>query len=166
MLNNLNFMNLQAGFSNCPHGCLVAVSEVHLFWKCQVAKVLWFAFPWSIRSNFMQSEEILDFLNCLRCLDKYLTVSMTENTNFFQFATIILEHLWSVRNARIHNEIFFYLSFSLQTIRSRFGKAVNLTPMFPYRVATRGFYPSNCSRRIPNNCITLNCDAPVSNGAA
>lgn len=60
----------------------------------------------------------------------------------------------------------FYLSSSLQAIRNRFDEFGNLNPMLSDRVAARGIDPSNFSRRIPNNYITLHCDASVSNGAA
>lgn len=104
-------------------------SELHLFWNCQVAKALWFASPWSIRWDFMQSESIISFVDCLWKPEKYLHVLASDKYKFFLFATLILEHLWSVRNDKIHDGKTFDIVTSMQFIQRRFGELLNISAL-------------------------------------
>lgn len=42
-----------------PHGCGVDDSDVHVFFRCQVARALWFASRWSIRWDNVNSDDLI-----------------------------------------------------------------------------------------------------------
>lgn len=81
------------GSLDCPHGCSSVESVIHLFWNFQVARALRFASLWSKRWEFIQSEDIFDYLNCLMNLDKTLPALASDKNFFFLFASLILDHI-------------------------------------------------------------------------
>lgn len=47
----------------CLHGCNSVEDEVHLFFKCLIAKLLWFSSRWSIRCHYTQVFDLTYIFN-------------------------------------------------------------------------------------------------------
>lgn len=70
--------------------------------------------------DFLHSEDISAYLECLMNLTKYLYVLDSDKDKFFLFARLALKHIWDIHNARIHDGKAFEISISVHTISSRF----------------------------------------------
>lgn len=158
--------NMVVNQPDCPHGCVCVENEFHLFWKCQVAKSIWFASPWSIRWDFIQSEDISAFVDCLMNPEKFLPVVKADRDKFFLFASLTLDHIWGIRNARLHEGKVFDISSSMQVILARFGDfLLPSSQQGSSEVSGIGYNPLPNTRSLVTP-FSVYCDAGVINGAA
>ncbi|KAF4404356.1 hypothetical protein G4B88_014812 [Cannabis sativa] len=75
-------------------------STIHLFWQCSFAKAFWYGSPWGIRTDAIQCNEWMDWLQWFYCI-KNLPSNLDIDT-FLTGALCIFDVLWSIRNRVIH----------------------------------------------------------------
>ncbi|KAL5581946.1 hypothetical protein UlMin_014388 [Ulmus minor] len=83
--------------TQCPICANNVESALHLLIYCDVAKVIWFASPWNVRSNNLSFASPLEFFNFVLFLE--------NNRNCDQillFASIMFDMVWSCRNEVVH----------------------------------------------------------------
>ncbi|KAM6599851.1 hypothetical protein CsatA_019460 [Cannabis sativa] len=86
--------------TKCPLCNVENEDSIHLFWRCNVARSLWFGCNWGVRVD----------ANSTLCWDEWLLWFHKEEnrrpiSNFNQFlegAAIIFEHIWRERNRIVH----------------------------------------------------------------
>ena len=68
-------------------------TATHLFFHCQVARVIWFGCSWGIRTDKMNIASNEDILKVVLNLDELSTLQMV----------VIIEAIWHLRNQVWHN---------------------------------------------------------------
>ncbi|XP_060675207.1 uncharacterized protein LOC132804562 [Ziziphus jujuba] len=146
------------------HGCASVESECHVFFHCQVAQVIWFTMPWSIKWEAMTNKTFEEKLSLIASPSVLLPVHSSDQDNFFLYATILMEHLWKIRNSTLHDKISFSLDSTMAWFTHRFHEAkkaiTNCNPRHVMPTVTKS------SQVIQNfhKCIWIHSDAAVKEG--
>lgn len=94
VLSDLAAKGVELESIRCAHSFQSCENEVHVFFHCEVAKRLWFVYPWGIRWENTGCNDLSSFLNCLIDPVGILQVYLKDTKNFFLFNVITLDHLW------------------------------------------------------------------------
>lgn len=108
--------------SSCLHGCGVTESDVHIFFKCQMACALWFSSRWSIRWDFIVFDNLWDFIVCLMAHGVLSFVHKEKLEDFFLYVVLLLNFVWKVRNECVFAGLDFDLEDSLRALLALFRK--------------------------------------------
>ncbi|XP_060960657.1 uncharacterized protein LOC133031214 [Cannabis sativa] len=141
-------LQLFAGLNdpNCPLCSLVVEDSLHIFWKCHLARSLWFDCCWSIRTcsfNFSNWEEWINWFK--------ITDNRPKDTSLHAFlkgAAIIFEKIWSERNKVVHQQQCTPTKIILQLIDNRLQKAFQTlqcgpAPMMQWLPPPEGWFICN-----------------------
>ncbi|KAH7525146.1 hypothetical protein FEM48_Zijuj06G0194100 [Ziziphus jujuba var. spinosa] len=104
VMSNLLRRGVEVESENCVHGCDGCENEIHVFFHCEVAKMIWFTSPWCIRWDNIGGTNIFTYLKSLIDPAGVLSISPNDKESFFFFNVTILEHLWGLRNKTLHKE--------------------------------------------------------------
>ncbi|XP_048334824.2 uncharacterized protein LOC125423735 [Ziziphus jujuba] len=166
VLNNLAARRMSLENLECGHGCQSSEIEIHLFFHCEIAKILWFASPWGIQWEEFGHNDILAFLKFLSNLEGYLPVHQEDKENFFMYIAITLEHIWWIRNQIVHEGCVENIETTPAVVMKRFQELKEAISRdepvhFPRTSNFAGL--SHVWRRPPEGVIKFNTDAAVRN---
>ena len=78
-------------------------TSIHLFWECPLARVVWFGSEWSIRSEGILLQNPMSLIEILVDLSATLGFNGVVKENFLLMGALILDQLWKLRNAKVHD---------------------------------------------------------------
>lgn len=105
----------------CVHGCNCVENEIHVFFKCEVVRKIWFVNPWDLKWDTVDCNDLMFFLKCLANPVGVLPVHEKHKEKFFLFSAITPEHLWWLRKV-FHESKVTNFDLSPSLIRSRFNE--------------------------------------------
>ncbi|KAF4363009.1 hypothetical protein F8388_020525 [Cannabis sativa] len=80
-------------------------SAQHLFWKCPLAKAVWFASRWSIRSENLQFDSPRKMVEWILNPDFLSGVDAGDLGEFNRFGICLIDELWTARNRAFHERV-------------------------------------------------------------
>ncbi|KAF4370332.1 hypothetical protein G4B88_013016 [Cannabis sativa] len=80
-------------------------SAQHLFWKCPLAKVVWFASRWSIRSENLQFDSPRKMVEWILNPDFLSGADAGDIGEFNRFGICLIDELWTARNRAFHDRV-------------------------------------------------------------
>lgn len=104
----------------CMHGCPHVENKVHLLFKCQFAKGLWFATPWGTRWEDMPDDDLDYHLDKIWNPARWFPVSKNDYNDFILYSVIIFYHIWWVRNEIMFKDTRPSLDESIIIVRQKF----------------------------------------------
>lgn len=122
VMSNLLRRGVEVESENCVHGCDGCENEIHVFFHCEVAKMIWFTSPWCIRWDNIGGTNIFTYLKSLIDPAGVLSISPNDKESFFFFNVTILEHLWGLRNKTLHKEPIGSMDLAVLNIWNRYKK--------------------------------------------
>ncbi|XP_048324699.2 uncharacterized protein LOC125421031 [Ziziphus jujuba] len=138
-------------------------SDNHLFFHYQVAKVLWFALPWSIKWDDFEDSSVEDKLQLFVNPTRYLPVHLVDKEDFFLYASLLLEQLWKIRNLTKQENKVFNLDNTVNLLKVRFAELKASTSKENFETHAVSV-SSDLWRKPPAHFIKINSDAVVKDG--
>lgn len=107
---------------SCVHGCDCEEDEIHVFFTCSFAKGLWFVSSWGMRWRDRAYEDVHEFLKQIWNPEFLGPISNRDREDVILFSSLIMDHIWWVRNERLHRDNQVSLEASVWTVLERFNE--------------------------------------------
>uniref|UniRef100_A0A803P7U3 Reverse transcriptase zinc-binding domain-containing protein n=1 Tax=Cannabis sativa TaxID=3483 RepID=A0A803P7U3_CANSA len=77
----------------------------HLFFKCPLAKTVWFASRWALRSDSLRFDSPRNMMEWLLSPDFLQGTDEDDFGEFVRFGIYLFDALWTARNRAFHDHI-------------------------------------------------------------
>uniref|UniRef100_A0A2N9ISW0 Reverse transcriptase zinc-binding domain-containing protein n=1 Tax=Fagus sylvatica TaxID=28930 RepID=A0A2N9ISW0_FAGSY len=169
-------LKMGTGDTYCPLCQMEEESIDHLFFKCSIARVIWFGTSWGIHSNLLSITSSKDIIKLI--CEPHIPIGQSHAASSLSIQTSIhfavtLDHIWSLRNQVIHQNHKINLLTTIKSLESKIVEHIHSLevtdletekPIVCWKAPTPGTIKFNVDAAICDNKAVIAAVARDSNG--
>jgi hypothetical protein len=169
-------LKMGTGNTYCPLCQMEEESVDHLFFKCSIARAIWFGTSWGIHSNLLSITSSKDIIKLI--CEPHIPIGQSHAASSLSIQTSIhfavtLDHIWSLRNQVIHQNHKINLLTTINSLESKIVEHIHSLevtdletekPIVCWKAPTLGTIKFNVDAAICDNKAVIAAVARDSNG--